>query len=114
MTNKLGKSADKLTPPTLNEMTAHAIRKQRVQDFISGKAEPPNTIVEYIIVQMENTQQEAKVIQKNISQLTARLQQLQNRLIELQGIYDKYAVDLENWDRDLKESDLKIDPKGER
>ena len=75
--------------------------KARLGALLSGEEEPANEFVGYLVEQLRAGNQEYRVVEQTIKELTVELNQAQKRAIQLQGEQAKYARDIMAWmDRD--------------
>ena len=75
----------------------------RLDRLVKGQEKPLNEFVEYMLDQFRANAVEYRTVQANIQELTRKLNQLNNRAIQLQGEQNKYVQDiLAWWDRGTK------------
>ena len=74
----------------------------RLRDLVSGKVEPPNEFVAYLIQKMIQARTEYIAVASSIQETTTRLAQMKERVVSLQAENNKYLDDIKAWDRKLE------------
>lgn len=69
-------------------------REQQVRDLIDGKKEPPNGVVAYLVGELRTLTTEKVEVMKTVRQAEEILSVGRKRLIELNGIGQKYFEDI--------------------
>jgi len=80
-------------------------KQQQIQaklaELFSGKRQPPNEFVAYLLKQVGDNQAERTAVNANIQSLRKQLQIQENRALILQGEYETYLKDIQAWDKSL-------------
>lgn len=71
--------------------------QQRVAALVDGREDPANDVVAYLVDQMREVLTETKVGHQQLAETNRRANQLQQRLIELRGVQNRYVRDILSW-----------------
>jgi hypothetical protein len=73
--------------------------QKRLDALLGAEAPPPNPFVAYLVEQLNASVAEAKVVEHNINQVNAQLNELHQKRLVLQGDRNRLITDIQKWDR---------------
>lgn len=79
---------------------AAAERAERVQKLLTGRIQPPNPVVSYMLDKLRKVLRETEGVNSQLQQWEARTAQARNRLMELNGMRMKYLEDIAAFDKE--------------
>lgn len=93
---------DGVPPAVVDPASAkNQAKKQRLEDLISGRAEPPNEFAAYLITQVRDTLGKGNALSQRISLARRQLEQMEHEALRLEGAAEQCAADLSRWDKPL-------------
>lgn len=105
----------KITDPKTILQQAAEIQKEknqklsgRIDGFLTGKIQPPNEFVRYMIEKLRMNIAESDMVQKGIRDLENQLVRHREKALLLQGERQSCAQDIDEWDREIVSGTEKV------
>lgn len=89
-------------------MTERPDWKKRLDGLLSETITSEDTYVNYSLDQMRRCLQDNKMLEQQRAQTRRRLQQIEDRILEVNAAFTKYGEDVRHFDEEMKKMDMPI------